>query len=597
MCGIVGYVGRQEAYPILLNGLERLEYRGYDSCGLAIQTDEGIKVTKGLGFVERLRERGTVLQGRAGIGHTRWATVGRPTIANAHPHLDCTGSLAIAHNGDIDNYEELREHLTGEGHAFASDTDSEVLAHLIESYATPNPLEGLVTALRRVQGSYALTVLHVDSGTLLLARRESPLVIGLGDGENIVASDVPAIIETTPRVVYLEDGDVAQVSQDGVRIFQGELPVSRSVHKVSWRPQDLGRAGYEHYFLKEVHEGPRVIRDSLAGRISSTDPGVRLQGDLQHLAPPKRIVFAACGTAYHAALIAKQLCAELQATDVSVHIASELEALPAADDRSWTIFISQSGETADTLSAARLARNAGYRTIGMTNVANSSMTRAADVIVENRAGAETSVASSKTFLAQLTDLYLIALHLFPPSMDRLHDLLTEFRSLPTKLQRVLSLEERLGEVGRWVAGHEHAYLIGKGLNFPVALEGALKFKELAYLHAEGYPAGELKHGPFAMLTEETPVIALVPKDRTYARVLTAMKEIRARGAPVIALTDTRDDAVLSLVDEVVQLPSTDPLFSPIINTAALYLMSYYCAKERGCPIDRPRNLAKSVTVH
>lgn len=599
MCGIVGYTGNREAYPVLLNGLERLEYRGYDSCGVAVQTDHGIEVSKETGTVERLRLHVDELQGHAGIGHTRWATVGMPTVANAHPHLDCRGDVAIVHNGDIDNFMALRERLLEQGHRFASDTDSEVLAHLIESYAADGPLESVVRALRDVEGSYALVAMHRGSGMLVAARRESPLVIGLGEGEQIVASDVPAVIESTSRVLYLEDGDLVRLQPEGVQVFHDDAPVHRSVHQISWRPQDLGKAGYDHYFLKEVHEGPRVIRDTLAGKIASTDPGVTLQPDLMALERPSRILLAGCGTAYYAGLLAGEFYSELSPCDVTVRIASELESFRPADASSWGIFITQSGETADTISAARLARNSGRLTIGVTNTPNSSITRLVEHTLETQAGPETSVAASKTFMAQVIDLYLLGLHLFPPSMDRLRDLLTELRLVPAKVQRVLGMEERLRDVGRMLAPREHVYLIAKGINYPVALEGALKLKELAYLHAEGYPAGELKHGPFAMLTPETPVIALVPKDRTYTRVLNAIKEIRARGAPVIAFTDTDtdDDAVASVVNELVRLPATDPLFFPVIATAALYLMAYHCARERGLPIDRPRHLAKSVTVH
>ena len=597
MCGIVGYTGHREAYPVLLNGLERLEYRGYDSCGVAVQTPQGILVSKDTNSVEALRNQAADLRGHIGIGHTRWATVGTPTLANAHPHLDCHAGVAIVHNGDIDNFLELRDRLREQGHRFSSDTDSEVLAHLIESYSEEGPVGGVVRALRDVEGSYALVAMYRDSGMLVAARRESPLVIGLGEGEQIVASDVPGVIESTPRVAYLEDGDVAQLTPEGIQVAHNGIPARRSVHQINWRPQDMGKAGYDHYFLKEVHEGPRVIRDTLAGKIASTEPGVALQPDLMGLGQPSRIMLSGCGTAYHAGLLAGEFYAQLSSCDVTVGVASELEYLRPADSRSWGIFISQSGETADTISAARLARNSGRFTIGVTNTPNSSLSRVMDATLETRAGLETSVASSKTFLAQVVDLYLLGLSLFPPSIDRLHDMLTELRFLPARVQRVLGMEDRLREIGRMLAPAQHVYLIAKGINYPVALEGALKLKELAYLHAEGYPAGELKHGPFAMLTEETPVIALVPKDRTFTRVLNSVKEIRARGAPVIAITDTDDDTVASLVNETVRLPATDPLFFPVISAVALHLVAYYCALERGCPIDRPRNLAKSVTVH
>ena len=597
MCGIAGYTGHRQAYPILLDALQHVEYRGYDSCGIAIGTGKDIALFKEIGFVNQLRMETTPVQGFHGIGHTRWATVGKPSVENAHPHIDCGGTIAIVHNGDIENYTTLKDRLLDQGHEFRSETDSEVLAHLMEGHAGNGLAHAVAHALREVEGTYALAALERDSGTLVLARRESPLVVGLGEGENFAASDVPAILENTREVVYLEDGDLAVLTPESLQVWHGEAPASRRVHHVTWDARDLDKAGYEHFFLKEVHEQPRVVRDTLAGRISSTEPRVTLDLDLSRLPQLESILLTGCGSAYHACLVGEQFFSAISPIHVVARVASELELPPPGGANSLAILLSQSGETADTLSAARIALQAGYFTIGVTTTEDSSITRVVDETLYMRTGPEISVGSTKTFIAQLVDLYLLGLQLYPLPTTALHTLMTELRLLPTKIQRVLAAEAQFQELGRTMASWEHVFLIGKGINYPIALEGALKLKELAYLHAEGYPAGELKHGPFALLSEETSVIAIIPKDKSYPRLLNTVKEIKARGATVIALTDTNDRDLSQLVDRVVRLPATDAYFSPIINTVALQLLAYYTARERGCPIDRPRNLAKSVTVH
>lgn len=597
MCGIAGYTGHRRAYPILLDALQHVEYRGYDSCGIAIGRGTDIAVFKQTGFVDQLRVEKAPVQGSHGIGHTRWATVGKPSVENAHPHIDCGGSIAIVHNGDIENYTVLRDRLIDQGHQFRSDTDSEVLAHLMEDHAGGGLAQAVADALQEVEGSYALAALQRDSGTLVLARRESPLVVGLGQGENFAASDVPAILENTREVVYLEDGDLAVLTPDSLQVWHGELPVSRPVHHVTWDARDLDKAGYEHFFLKEIHEQPRVVRDTLAGRISSTEPGVTLDLDLSCLPHPESILLSGCGSAYHACLVGEQFFSAISPNHVVARVASELETPPPGGANSLAILLSQSGETADTLSAARSALQAGYFTIGVTTTEDSSITRVVDETLYMRTGPEISVGATKTFMAQMVDLYLLGLQFYPLPKTALHSFMTELRLLPTKIQRVLGAEAQFQELARSMSSWEHAFLIGKGLNYPIALEGALKLKELAYLHAEGFPAGELKHGAFALLSEETSVIALIPKDESYPRLLNTVKEIKARGATVFALTDTNDRELSQLVDRVVHLPATSQYFSPFINTVALQLLAYYTARERGCPIDRPRNLAKSVTVH
>jgi glucosamine--fructose-6-phosphate aminotransferase (isomerizing) len=596
MCGIVGYTGYRKAYPILLDALTQLEYRGYDSCGIAISTPEGVRVTKSIGFVEQLEKMPVIGEGSSGVGHTRWATTGKPDEINAHPHSDCREQLAIVHNGDITNFYELRQRLLASGHVFRSETDSEVFAHLIEDFASHGPVGSVVHAIGEVAGSFALAVVFRDSDQIVVARRESPLVIGVGEGEMFVASDVPAIINHTQKMMYLEDGDVAAISPTNVEIFHNEVRVSRSVHPVSWRPEDRGLAGYEHFFLKEVHQQPKVILDTIAGRISSTDPGITL--DLPPFPSDEfaQIFIAGAGSAFHAALIGQHFISQYSAVNVSANIASEISNIRPASRSHLGVFITQSGETADTLYASRLARNAGYSTIGLTNTVDSSITRVTDGTIYTNAGLEISVAASKSFTAQIIDLYLLGLHLFPPPVNRFHELLTGLRLLPAKAHQVLGQGAQLKTIGTKLARHQSAFLVSKGVNHATALEGSLKLKEMAYLHAEALLAGELKHGPLAMVTKESPIIVLAPGDETFERVLQSIKEVRARGASITVLTDTHDDSLESLVDEIVYLPSADPCFFPILSTIALQLISYYCALERGYPIDRPRNLAKSVTV-
>ena len=596
MCGIVGYTGQEDAYPILLDALTNLEYRGYDSCGIAVSTNDGVMVSKSIGFVEQLRKAPPISGSSCGVGHTRWATTGKPDDANSHPHSDCEEQLAIVHNGDITNFYKLRKKLLGNGHIFRSETDSEVLAHLVEEFASHGQVGSVAHALNEVEGSYALAVVFKGSDQLVVARRESPLVIGLGRNEMYIASDVPAIIERTQRVSYLENGDIAAITPTNIKVFHDEVKVNRTVHQVSWRPEDRGLAGYAHYFLKEVHQQPRIIRDTIAGRLSSTEPSAMLQLPSLPQGQVDRLFITGSGSAYYAALIGQHFFSEYSAVDISAKIASEISELKPASKTSLGVFITQSGETADTLNAARLARDAGYSTIGLTNTQDSSITRITDATVYTHAGLEVSVAASKSFTAQLVDLNLLGLHLFPPPLNRFHNLLTELRFLPAKAQRVLDQEAKLKEIGVKLASRQSAYLVAKGVHHAVALEGSLKLKELAYLHAEALLAGELKHGPLTLLTEESPVIALAPMDDTYDRVIQAVREARARGAPMTVLTDSHDDALESLADEIIYLPSSERCFSPILMTIALQLIAYYCALERGFPIDRPRNLAKSVTV-
>ena len=592
MCGIAGYVGPDEALPVLLNALHRVEYRGYDSCGVAILNGHGIDVARVVGYVDDLRAATGPVPGVVGIGHTRWATVGEPSVQNAHPHLDCTGTVAVVHNGSVENHFHLRQELARRGHKFRSHTDTEVLAHLLED--ARGTVDGVAEALARVKGPYALALLFEGSNSIIAARRGSPIIVGLGDGENMVGSDVPAVLERSHGFMHLEDGDIATVSAADVQVWHRRELKRRTVHHVDWNPQDADRGGYAHFLLKEVHEQPRVLRDTLAGRIG--DP-VDLGLKLGRRTPPEEIFFLGCGSASHAAMVGASFFSTLTGTRVQALEASEVVRPKRRGPGAWSVLISQSGETADTVDAARNARRAGHFTLAMTNVPESSITRVAHQTHHLRAGQEISVASTKTYVAQLAGLYMLGLSLYPPSDRRRARLIAGLRRLPEAVQQVLAMAPQLERLGAGMATAEHAFIIGKGINYPTALEGALKFKEVAYLHAEGYASGELKHGPFALLGPDTPVIAIMPRDDTYDRMLTAVEEIHSRGAPVTALTDCDNAELHSIAQAMVCLPRTEPLYTPVVGAVALQLMAYACALARGCPIDRPRNLAKSVTVH
>jgi len=593
MCGIVGYIGDKQAQSILLNCLARLEYRGYDSCGIAVAVD-GIEMCKDAIRVEALKKVSPRLAGMTGIGHTRWATHGQPSQINAHPHLDCTGSIAVVHNGVINNYQVLKDQLISEGHNFVSETDTEVIPHLIEKYYTGS-LEGAVeAALHDMEGSYAIAVLRADQPELVVARKDSPLVIGIGDRENFIASDVPAILDYTGRVIYLEDGDIGVITSDRIRIKRDDTEVSRKEHKISWGVEEAQKAGYEHFMLKEIHEQPKVIRNTLGEYTRATEAvdNLLLTGDTGI----ESMLMVACGTSYHATLIGKYIMEELLRIPVRVELASEFNYQSYALPRVLTLAITQSGETADTLKAMKRLREVGCRVIAITNVVGSTASRIANQTIYTRAGPEISVAATKSFIAQLMILYWLAMSYSKAGAGRLAGLLMGLRQLPSQVQQVLDDEAKIREQAKYLAKFDNVFFIGRGINFPVALEGALKLKEISYIHAEGYAAGETKHGPFSLLGSDTPVIAIVVRDNTYEAMLTNIKEIKARGSPLIALTEEDNETVEELADSVISVPRVDTVFSPVVNTVALQLLAYHAARERGCSIDFPRNLAKSVTV-
>jgi glucosamine--fructose-6-phosphate aminotransferase (isomerizing) len=593
MCGIVGYIGSRQAQPILVNSLSKLEYRGYDSCGIAVGGSV-IEVHKGAVRVAELKKTLPQLDGTIGIGHDRWATHGEPSRINAHPHLDCSGQIAVVHNGVISNFQRLRQQLRSEGHNFVSETDTEVIPHLIEKYYQGSLEKAVEVALGDVEGSYAIVVFMVGEPKLVVARQDTPLIIGLGDGENFVASDVPAVLDYTKRVIYLEDGDIGVITKDSIKITRNKEEVNRKELKIPWSIEDVQKAGYEHFMLKEIHEGPRVIRDTLGEYVLSTEPVIDsvpvFNGGIEDLS------ILACGTSYHAGLIGKYVIEELLGIPVRVELASEFNHCHRTIPAAATIVITQSGETADVLTAMKRLVETVTNIMVITNVPGSSASRVANRILYTRAGPEVSVAATKTFMAQLIALYGLALSYPGGNRAICERLLDELRQLPNKVQEVLDNERQIMDCAKYLSRYDHVFFIGRGINFPLALEGALKLKEISYIHAEGYAAGELKHGPFALLSKDTPVVAIVANDNTYGAMLTNIKEVKSRKSPVIALADADDEVIGELVDLVIRVPYVTGIFSPVVNAVTLQLLAYYTARCRGCPIDFPRNLAKSVTV-
>ena len=596
MCGIVGYIGYRQAQPILFNSLLRLEYRGYDSCGVAVSAD-GVTVYKDAGKVGELEKKSPRLNGTVGIGHTRWATHGEPNQVNAHPHCDCSGRFAVVHNGIIGNYQSLKKQLIAEGHRFISETDSEIIPHLIEKYYQGDLERAVAAALQDMEGSYAIIALAAGEPNLVAVSKGCPLIIGIGDRENFVASDVPAVLENTNRVIYLEDDDLGVVSAAGVKILRDGREVTGEEKRILWSVEDTQRAGYEHFMLKEIHEQPRVIRDTLIECLSSGESSgespldlTKMRGDVVPL------TILACGTSYYAAMIGRYIIEKILGIPVRLELASEVNYYERPLTGAAAIALTQSGETADTLRAMKRLKAAGCLLLAITNVVNSSVTRIADNIVYTQAGPEIGVAATKSFTVQLVVLYSLAILSYKVDASRRADLVMELRRLPEKLQRLLSGKDRIKEYAGYLSGYENVFFIGRGINFPIALEGALKLKEISYIHAEGYAAGELKHGSFALLGENTPVVAILARDNTYQAMLSNIKEVKARKAPVIALAEEGDDNISEFADMVISVPEVDALFSPVVNAVALQLLAYYTARERGCPIDTPRNLAKSVTV-
>ncbi len=598
MCGIIGYLGQQPAKDILLEGLKKLEYRGYDSAGLCILNDGHFFIDKKVGPVAQLEQSvaSQEIVGTIGIAHTRWATHGAPSENNAHPHFDCQGQIAVVHNGIIENYQSLKEILISEGHQFQSETDSEVLAHLIEKFYAGNLETAVAKALALVEGSYGLVALSIKENKLVAVRQSSPLIIGVGEGETFVASDIPAILNHTKQVIYLNDNDLAIIDNQGYRLqnLAGQA-VDRQVEEVKLNVEQIEKKGFKHFMLKEIFEQPQTLSNVLAGRVKDGQIKLSINLEFNKL---KRIVIAACGTSWHSALIGKYLLENIAKTPVEVDYASEFRYRhPLVNDTDLFVAISQSGETADTLAALREAKRQGAQTIAIVNVVGSTVTREVDSGIYLHAGPEIGVASTKAFTAQVTALILLALHLRQLSGQPLDDdLLADLSQLPEIVATTLSLDDQLDSLAAQFYQTDHFLYLGRGLNFPVALEGALKLKEISYIHAEGYPAAEIKHGPIALVDENMPVVFLATKNDLSDKIISNIQEIKARGGRVIAIVDQDYDHIAELADYLIKVPVVNVLLSPIINAIPLQLLAYHIADHKGLNVDKPRNLAKSVTV-
>jgi len=607
MCGIVGYVGAREASPILIGGLRKLEYRGYDSAGLATMSDHHIEVRRCVGKLDNLAAllHDQPLRGTPGIGHTRWATHGRPSEQNAHPHR--AGKVVLIHNGIIENYLTLRAALERRGRRMVSETDTEVISHLIDEYIRQGCRLADATrrAVAELQGSYAIVVLSEDEpDRLVTAKSATPIVIGLGDGENFVASDIPALLEHTRRVLFLEDGEVAELTADGVLLttFSGQ-PVERTPRVVTWDPVTAQKGGYKHFLLKEIHEQPQAIIDTIRGRILHEEGDVPLDADVRALvaAPIERVVLVACGTAWHACLVGKFLLERLAGLPCEVDYGSEFRYRgPLVDARTLLIVVSQSGETADTLAALEAGRERGTPVLAVCNVVDSSIARRSSAVLYTHAGPEISVASTKAFTTQLTALYLLALHLGRRrgliDDERGRQLVSDLVAMPAAVQEALGRESAIERVAKKYGNAHDVLYLGRGINYPVALEGALKLKEISYIHAEGYPAGEMKHGPIALINEEVPVVVLIPHDAVFHKTLSNLKEVESRGGRIIVVTDAPSSDLQDVAADVLTVPPAGELLTPLLLTIPLQLLAYHVAVYRGTDVDQPRNLAKSVTV-
>ena len=611
MCGIVGYVGDKSAIDVVLEGLKRLEYRGYDSAGAAVIGPAGLQICRAAGRIKvlegLLRER--PLEGRVGIGHTRWATHGRPTDENAHPHTDGSGELVVVHNGIIENYLPIKERLQAEGHVFKSETDTEVIAHLIERHLkdTPRLDEAVRRALRELRGSYAIVVLHRQMPDRLVAAKlgAGSVVVGLGENETYLASDIPAILSHTRDVVVLEDEDVAVVTRRGVEITQLDgAPVQRAPNRILWDPILAEKGGYRHFMLKEIYEQPRAAADTMRGRVQPEGgtvvlPDVQLDPDV--VAGIQRIVLVACGTSYHAAIVGRFMMERLAGIAAEVDLGSEFRYRDAVlGPETLVVALSQSGETADTLGAVKSARAKGAPIVGISNVVGSALSREATGTLYTHAGPEIGVASSKTFTATLVACYLLALWLgrrrgmLLAEDGRKH--IQGLLELPRLMERTLEMENAVAELAREVSRHKNFLFLGRGINYPLALEGALKLKELSYVHAEGYPAGEMKHGPIALLEDGFPVIALAPRDASYDRMMSNLEEVRARDGRVIAIGHEGDRELSAKADLMLTIPPAGDLLTPMLLSIPMQLLAYHMAVRLGRDVDQPRNLAKSVTV-
>ncbi|MBM3859890.1 MAG: glutamine--fructose-6-phosphate transaminase (isomerizing) [Verrucomicrobia bacterium] len=610
MCGIIGYIGGKPAQGILLEGLRRLEYRGYDSAGLCILDKGRFQLRKKKGRIEELAAalRKEPAGGLCGIGHTRWATHGAPTDANAHPHTDQSGKLSLVHNGVIENYTQLKERLAAAGHTFTSQTDTEVLAHLVGAHyeqAGNDLVEAVRRALKEVIGTYGIAVMHTDHpGLIIGARRGSPLLVGLGRDENFLASDVSAIVAHTRRVVYLNDFEIVTLTRDDFQVTTLEAAaVSPQIKEVEFKAEDVERGAFPHFMLKEIFEQPRTVENALRGRINHDEATARLGGlnlNAGELRAVDRIIFVACGSALHAGMVGEYLMEDLGRVPTEWEYASEFRYRNAPVEKHTLVFaVSQSGETIDTLAAIRESKRRGHRTLGIVNVVGSTIAREVDGGIYMHAGPEIGVAASKTFVSQLTIMSLLAVlmgrmrHL---AATRGAEILRELEAMPSKLERVLAENDNILAIAKKYCDARSALFLGRQYNYPIALEGALKLKEISYVHAEGYPAAEMKHGPIALVDPKTPSVFICPKDGVYDKVMANIEEVKARKGPVIAIATEGDAEIARKADDVIYVPDTVDCLTPLLTVVPVQLLAYHIAVLRGCDVDKPRNLAKSVTV-
>ena len=613
MCGIIGYVGTQPVLPVLIEGLRRMEYRGYDSAGVALVSPGRIELRRSAGKLSNLEAaiQAEPVDGVYGIGHTRWATHGRPTEENAHPHRDCTGRIVVVHNGIIENYLELKAELQAAGHTFRTETDTEIVTHLVEREMGPDGLAGAVQrALKVLRGMFAIVLVSVDDqNTIVAARSGPPIVVGLGDGKYFVASDIPAVLSHTRDVVFLDDGEMAVLTPAGVRFtdFSGS-PLDKKPQRVTWDPLQAEKGGHRHFMLKEIHEQPTAAQDTIIGRISLERRQVFLEElnlSQDVLAGIQKVIIVACGTSWHAGLVGKYLIEILAGIPVEVDYGSEYRyRSPVVLPGTLVVAITQSGETADTLAALREARRRGARSVAICNVVGSMATREAEGTVYTHAGPEIGVASTKAFTSQLVALQLLALYLAQArhalSGDELGGHLEALLGLPHLIEETLKVSSQVERVAERFASRTDFLFLGRGINYPIALEGALKLKEISYIHAEGYPAGEMKHGPIALIDENMPVVAIATRDHVFEKMMGSVQEAKARGGSVIAVTSQGEDRMRAVLDPArdveIQIPVSSALLTPVLATVPLQLLAYYIAVRRGCDVDQPRNLAKSVTV-
>ena len=608
MCGIIGYIGDKDVVPILLEGLKRLEYRGYDSAGIAILEGDRIRRRRVEGKISALETslKQEELSGNFGIGHTRWATHGRPSEENAHPHQDCTGSFIVVHNGIIENYLELKQELRDEGHEFVTETDTEIIVHLVEKYFETTLEDAVLKTVKRLEGAFAIGAVSTkDPRKIVLVKMGPPAVVGLGDGEYFVSSDINPLLQHTQDIVFLEDGEMAVLNSSGAVFydFDGNT-IEKKVDRLNWNPLMIEKSGFKHFMLKEIFEQPQVIRDTLKGRLSLDTAQVYLDEvgiDLIRWREVQRVVLIACGTSYNASLVGKYFIEALAGIPVDVEYGSEYRYRDfILNKNALVIAVSQSGETADTLAAMRAIRKLGPLTLAICNVAGSSIAREADGVLMTHAGPEIGVAATKTFSAQMTALALLALYLAQVrgkvKREAQLEVIQELQRIPHKVEAILQNAQDLERLSLKFKYASHFLYLGRWANFPIALEGALKLKEISYIHAEGYPAGEMKHGPIALIDDKMPTMAIIPKDRVYDKILSNISEIKARLGYVLAVASEDDEEIRDKVDEVISIPAVYPLFSPFLTAVPLQLFAYYIAAARGADVDQPRNLAKSVTV-